>query len=56
MNDARTRKIRAGSDLRQDVLYMYKYIDKFHSKIIYVGLAPIIFKSDIISHWKCACP
>ena len=39
MNDARTRKIRAGSDLRHDVLYKYIYIDKFHSKAVYVGLA-----------------
>ena len=31
-------KIRAGSDLRHDVWYIYN-IDKFHSKVVYVGLA-----------------
>ena len=40
-NDARTRKIRAGCDLRHDVrdIYTYIYIEKFHSKLVYVGLA-----------------
>ena len=40
-NDARTRKIRAGFDLRHDVrdIYTYIYREKFHSKLVYVGLA-----------------
>jgi len=36
MNDARTRKIRAGSDLGTHTIYN---TDKFHSKLVYVGLA-----------------
>ena len=44
-NDARTRKIRAGCDLRHDVrdiytyIYIYREREKFHSKLVYVGLA-----------------
>ena len=40
-NDARTRKIRAGCDLRHDIreIYIYREREKFHSKLICVGLA-----------------
>ena len=39
-HDARTRKIRPGSDLRHDVQYIYIYIyRKIYSKLVYVGLA-----------------
>jgi len=37
-NDARTHKIRGRRDLRHDVRYII-YIDKFHGKLVYVGLA-----------------
>ena len=36
-NDARTRKIKAESDLRHDV--RYNYMDKLHRKLVYVGFA-----------------
>ena len=39
MNDARTRKVRAGSDLWHDVRQIYINIRKIHSKLVYVGLA-----------------
>jgi len=38
MDDARTRKIRAGSEvMAQRTIYIY-ITDKFHSKVVYVEL------------------
>ena len=39
-NDARTRKVRVRSVLQHDVQYKkIMYVDKFHSNLVYVGLA-----------------